>query len=382
VSGALPAQSEAVTVVPDAAAMPAGVASQLAHNNLDIAWHGGRLFFAFRTAPSHFAHEEVMLYVVSTTDQQKWVLEASYALGKDLREPRFLSVGGKLFLYFARLSEITFTFQPEATMVSEQVAGCQWTAPVDIDIARQVTPEVEDTSGFIPWRARTIDGTHYLIGYLGGENVVELGAGGLAIYWLKTNDGRNFEPVVAGQPVVLTGGSSETDFAFLDDGAVVAVSRNESGDELGFGSKICRAEAGALGEWSCAADPKKYDSPLVFRHGQDVYLIGRRQVANDGKFDLGRDDLPPEDRAAAYQTAYWTTPKRCALWRVDPDALSVAHVMDLPSNGDTCFASVVPLSDDQYLVYNYTSPLDDPELPWNHAQVGPTSIYRLTLTLP
>ena len=74
VSGALPATSDPVTVVPDPERMPAGIVSQHAHNNLDIAWHQGRLFFAFRTGPTHFADEGIVLYVVSTTDQQSWVL--------------------------------------------------------------------------------------------------------------------------------------------------------------------------------------------------------------------------------------------------------------------------------------------------------------------
>ncbi len=374
ITSARPALSDAITVVPDREAMPRGVASQASHNNLDVIWHDGRLFFAFRTAPSHFASRDVVLYVVSTTDQREWVLEASFALSKDLREPRFLAVGGKLLLYFARLGEVTLTFKPEAMMVSEQRAGCDWSPPVELDAVGK--------EGFIPWRARTLDGTSYLIGYVGGENIYELEEGGLEVYWLKTEDGYRFEPVVPSQPVVLVGGSSETDFAFLDDGAVVAVSRNESGDDTGFGSKICRAEASALGDWRCASDPKKYDSPLVFRHRDRVYLIARRQVANDGNFDLMRDDIPPEDRGVAYQTEYWNTPKRCALWQVDGAALTVKHVLDLPSNGDTCFASVVPLSDRHYLVYNYTSPLDDPLLPWNDGQFGETFIYRLTLTLP
>ncbi len=51
-------------------------------------------------------------------------------------------------------------------------------------------------------------------------------------------------------------------------------------------------------------------------------------------------------------------------------------------DGDTCFASILPLSDQQYLVYNYTSPLDDPELAWNDGQFGETYIYRVTLTMP
>ena len=374
-SGPLPALSQAITVVPDAATMPAGIVSQKAHNNLDVVWHAGRLFFAFRTAPNHYASSEAQLYVVSTRDQQKWQLEASFQLGKDLREPRFLSIGDKLFLYFARLGEVPLTFNPEATMVSEQRAGCHWSPPREIDIVGK--------PGFIPWRARNIDGVSYLIGYQGGEDIYQLGEAGLSVYWLKTDNGIDFEPVVAGQPVVLTGGVSETDFAIVDNGSIVAVSRNESGDENdGFGSKICRAEASSPGDWTCMADPKKYDSPLVFAHDDEVYLIARRQVANDGKFDLGDSEKSLEEQLVDYQLAYWSTPKRCSLWRVDRDTLTSEWLLDLPSNGDTCFASAVELSDGKFLVYNYTSPLDNPELSWRDGQFGETYIYRLTLTLP
>lgn len=369
--GALPYVAGPLTVVPDA--MPPEVEPQTANNNLDIVWHRGRLYFAFRTGPFHFAHRDVMLYVVSTADQKSWRLEAQFALEKDLREPRFLPVGDQLFLYFARLGEITFTFEPEAMMVSER-KDCGWTEPEEV--APVATP------GFIPWRGRVIDGKSYLIGYAGGENIYELGDAAIEVHWLTTSDGRSFEPVVPGKSAILVGGGSETDFAFLSDGSVVAVTRNEAGDQDGWGSKICRAPADALGDWSCVSDPKKYDSPLVFVQGDDVYLIGRRQLANDGKFDLGLDHLSHADQTLEYQAAYWSSPKRCSLWKLDPAALSVSHVLDLPSNGDTCFASELELSPGKHLVYNYTSPLDDPDLPWNDGQFGPTFIYRTVLMLP
>lgn len=353
--------------------MPPEVVSQPAHNNLDIAWHQGRLYLAFRTGPFHFAHASVELYVVSTTDLETFRFETKIGLEKDLREPRFLEVGESLFLYFARLGAVPLTFKPEATMVTE-LRDCEWTEP------EEVSPVGKP--GFIPWRGRVIDAASHLIGYVGGENIYGEGEAALEVHWLKTTDGRTFEPAVPGKSAVLVGGSSETDFAFLPGGDVVAVARNEAGDADGWGSKICRAPASALGDWSCASDPKKYDSPLVFEHQGDVYLIARRQVANDGKFDLGMDELSPAEQSTEYQKQYWSTPKRCALWKVDPDALTVSHLIDLPSNGDTCFASEVRLSATERLVFNYTSPLDDPELGWNDGQFGPTSIYRTTLTLP
>jgi hypothetical protein len=365
-----PAFSEPVTVVPSGK-MPGQVVSQLSHNNLDIVWFGGRLYFAFRTGPHHFASKDTVLYVVSTEDLSSWRFETKIALGRDVREPRFLEVGGRLFLYFAVLGDNPLTFQPEGSRVIERIADQDWSAP-----ERIFEP------GFIGWRARTVGQKHYMIGYTGGENIYQGTSATVSLYWLETQDGRHFEPVVPGKPIVQQGGGSETDFAFLDDGSVVFVMRNELGDQDRWGSKICRAKAGDLGNWECKSDPKKYDSPLIFRQGQNVYLVGRRHLAHDGNFDLFETDLSFDAQSTAYSAEYWKTPKRCSLWKVDPVALSVSFVLDLPSRGDTCFASAVFLRDKSWLVFNYTSPLDGPDLSWLDGQQNPTLIYSLTLTVP
>jgi len=91
-----PAFSPPVTVAPSGD-LPAEVVSQTAHNNLDIAWFGDRLFFVFRTAPSHFAAAETVLYVVSTTDQKHWRYEGRFHMETDLREPRLLALGDHLY---------------------------------------------------------------------------------------------------------------------------------------------------------------------------------------------------------------------------------------------------------------------------------------------
>jgi hypothetical protein len=56
--------------------------------------HEGRCFLAFRTAQRRFASDKAELYVVSSTDPERWTLEARVALGSDVREPRLLSYGG------------------------------------------------------------------------------------------------------------------------------------------------------------------------------------------------------------------------------------------------------------------------------------------------
>ncbi len=370
-----PQVSTAEVVVPSAA-MPAGVVSQAAHNNLDIALHDGRLFFVFRTAPSHFASPETRLYVVSTTDHVEWRFEGVFHEGRDLREPRFLSLDGTLFLFYARLGESSIDFEPGGAVLVTYTGPGDWSEPLDAFPA-----------GFIPWRIERRGAEAWLIGYTGGEDIYSSDESALAVAWFKSTDGVNWLPAVNTDDggVVLRGGISETGLAFTSDGGVVAVGRNEAGDEvtgeIRFGSRICRAEAGALGDWTCNDDPRKYDSPLVFRHGETIYLVGRRNVTEDGRFDLGGEGSLV-GRRLRYLADYWVQPKRCALWTVDRETLTVSHVLDLPSAGDTCFASVVQLDAHQYLLYDYTSPLDDPDRVWMDGQNGETSIHRMTLVLP
>ncbi|MFN0251489.1 MAG: hypothetical protein ACKV2T_31730 [Kofleriaceae bacterium] len=368
--GAAPAITEPVIVAPSSA-MPDGVISQVSHNNLDIVWFRGRLFFAFRTAPTHFASREVVMYIVSTVDQREWQLEATIEMQTDVREPRFLILDDRLFFYFAVLGDYLAEFTPREARVMELLAPGEWS-----------DSEVIFEPGFIPWRTKSIDGRPSLIGYVGGEQIYQPEGRPIEVSWLTTTDGHTFEPATD-RAVVLVGGSSETDLVSLDDGSIVAVSRNELGDDSGWGTKVCTAQSSARGEWSCAIDPRKLDSPLMFRHRDEVYVIARRQVAHDGNYDLFLRHLTPAEQAQSYNVEYWVTPKRCALWRVDPTTRSFAHVLDLPSSGDTCFPGLVELGGGRYLVYNYTSPLEgDLDRSWMSAQFGPTQIHQLVLTLP
>lgn len=365
-----PVLGETVQVVPGDG-IPSSVVVQPANNNLDVADHAGRRWLAFRTAPDHFASPDAVMYVLSTTDERTWTEEARFHLGADVREPRLLAWDDRLWLYFAELGEDPNEFEPVGAWVSERLADGTWTEPVRTYL-----------DGFIPWRARVVGGVPYVIGYVGGENLYDLDGEPVQVHWLTTSDGVTLTPAVPGQAVVHEGGASETDFALLDDGRLVAVARNEAGEDGVFGSLVCTAPAGDLGDWDCATDPKRYDSPLVFVRDGRVWLFGRRNLTEDGAFDLGRDDLPPEDAAAYYAADYWLHPKRCALWEVDPATRTVRWVLDLPSQGDTCFAAVAPLSATELAVYNYSSPLDGEDLAWVEAQHGPTHIYRSVLTFP
>ena len=39
---------------------------------------------------------------------------------------------------------------------------------------------------------------------------------------------------------------------------------------------------GEPGDWRCRNDPRKFDSPLLFRHGDAIYLVARRHLRGDG----------------------------------------------------------------------------------------------------
>lgn len=366
----IPTLSQPVTIVPSDM-LPKEILVQNANNNLDIVWHDNRIFFAFRTAPTHFASKDTRLYVISSEDQKIWRFETSIYMKTDLREPRLLSWDGKLFLYFAVLGTNPLKFEPQGMMVSQYLGAGKWTKPVWFY-----------EKGFIPWRTKVIGFIPYMLTYVGGENMYNKEASAIEVHWLTTKDGINWLPVIPNQPVVLSGGCSETDFEFTDDGTLLSVCRNELGDEMGEGSKICKANPSSLGNWECVSDPKKYDSPLVFKHNSEIYLIGRRNVTKTGNYDLGYDNLSPLAQRVLYELNYWKQPKRCSLWKVNPESSTISFILDLPSCGDTCFPGLIKLNPNQYLVYNYTSPLDKPDISWRQGQLGPTSIYSIVITFP
>jgi len=350
--------------------LPAEFESQTAHNNLDVVWHEGRLFVAIRTAPSHFASPDTVMYVISSEDLEGWRYEGQVALGTDVREPQLVSWGSRLWLYYAVLGDNPFEFEPQGVEVMEYTGPGAWSE------ARPAFGE-----GFIPWRFKSIDGVLHLIGYVGGENIYDNDAEGIETQWLVSEDGEHFDPRSGAEPTLRIGGGSETDFVIEQSGRLVAVARNEAGDDQGFGSHVCTAEPEAPTEWSCRADPRKYDSPLMLLYDDQPWLVARRNLSESGNYDLGDDEGTMRTRFLRYQLDYWTRPKRCALWRVDGDTREVAFEVDLPSRGDTCFPEAIELGEGLFMVFNYTSPLDGADLSWQVAQGGPTWVYWVVLDL-
>lgn len=348
------------------------------NNNLDVVRHQGRVYLASRLSHDHFASPDSHMLVFSSTDEQHWDFEADFTLGTDVREPRFLSHRGRLFLYFAKLGQNPLTFEPQGMVVSERQGAASWTAPAGF--YRPGDP-------YIPWRAKERGGVAYLLTYKNGEHIYDFTGLPMDIEFLRSDDGLTFVPVAASGAVVSSGGGSETDFEFDEAGNLNAVIRNEAGDSTGWGSKVCAASANDLGTWSCAHDPRKYDSPLTFTYGGHMYLIGRRNVTDTGNYELDPGVPWSAQETLKNLADYSANPKRCALWEVDRKGRTVRQVLDVPGWGDTCFPALLTDEKDptHFILYNYSSPLDDPkngDLSWHDGQVGETRIYRTELRFP
>ncbi len=351
--------------------IPTSVEVMHSNNNLDVIRFEGRTFLLWRTSPDHFAGPETVMHLVSSTDEVTWTDEASFTMGTDLREPRFLEVGGHLFAYVSILGTSAITFDPQGVVVTERRADGTWTTP----------EAVAGLDGYIAWRTRTVAGTPYMLAYLHGEDIYNFTPTPmLELDFLTTTDGRIWTPVDPARRTVYAGGGSESDFALADDGSLYAIIRNEAGDASGFGSLVCHAPAGDLANWSCVHDPRKYDSPLVFAHDGEIYLVGRRNLTPSGAYDLGLD-ASFTTQSIRNATDYWMHTKRCSLWRFVQGEDRIAYVLDLPSRGDTCFASALPgASPDEIVLYDYSSDIDGPDVPWMVGQAGRTFIYRHVLT--
>jgi hypothetical protein len=349
--------------------LPSSIEVSTANNNLDVTRHSdGRVYLAWRTAPDHFAGPDTVIQVMSSADEHTWRFERRIVMRTDLREPRLLSFKGSLFLYFSMLGRNRWQFEPHGVFMTEKRPNGTWTEPEKLKLP-----------GYVAWRTRIEAGRAYMSAYLGGESIYRFDGNPMNVDLLTTENGRDWVPADPKRRSVYVGGGSEADFTLDADGSLYGVIRNEAGDSTGFGSKVCEAKPGHMAEWSCSSDVRKFDSPNMFSVGNEIYLLARRNVTRDGRYDLeGPFHL---FRSIRNQLAYVTTGKRCSLWHFDRKQHGISFVRDLPSRGDTCFPSVVKSeSGDQVAVYNYSSPIDGADVPWSVGQRQPTYIYRHLLS--
>jgi len=353
-------------VVPDKLEHLGGLV-QKSNNNVAITMYKGELFVAFRTSKNHFASKYSHILVVRSRDFSHFILDGDFTLGRDLREPHFLEYEGKLNLIFTALGTSAITFKPGQSYRSTRLATSNWQA---------VSPILG--AGEIIWDLKKRYGSYYLTSYSGPHYDI-FGESRIQAHFKKTQDGVNFENV-AGVPFIYQGGVSEIGFEFDLLGNVFGVTRNEDGDQSGFGSHIVSAPAYNLGEWHFPPHAQKniYESPKMFRFGKDLFLIGRKNLARK-PFGRASSKLPLFMQRLVNWIGYSLTAKTTALYKLDTSKNELIHISDLPGTGDNCFPSIVRLSPTRFLVANYTSPLDKKKISWIRGQLSKTSIYLITI---
>jgi hypothetical protein len=362
----VPELGEIRWVVPSAV-LPPGLVPLASNNNVSIALHEERLFMGWRTSETHFASEGSRIHLVSSADLgTSWDLESTWELGADVREPLLYVVAGQLFFQFFEAGTDPLAFEPLQIWRSEYLGTGSWSEL-----------EARGEEGEVPWEVVVREGVAWMTSYVGEHYDLTAGTEAIELRFSRSEDGRNWSG-----DTVYVGGASEAAFQWDDQGALWAILRNEDGDSSGFGSLLCTAPPGDSMAWECPdeSNPERYDSPRMFTHGGEVWLLARRDV--DGPYDQGREDLTFQEQRLRYLLDYSARPKRTALYRVDRELLRVEHVFDLPSAGDTAFPSVVKLGPHRFLVANYSSPVEDPDRTWLQGQLSGegTGIYLVELS--
>jgi hypothetical protein len=363
-TGWVPEISAPYWVVPSNG-LPMDVPIDHSNNNVALGQFDGRLFLGWRTAPLHFASTKTRMILVSSADGGRtWELEHIVEMGSDVREPCFLSFKGRLIFSFFQAGTDPFKFEPKHVWRIERLAQGQWT-----------DPETWMEDGEVPWEIKARGDKAWATSYIG--NHYSAGRSDIAVHFRVSDDGLHWRHVNESHPIVYEGGVSEAGWEFDSQGDLWAVLRNEDGDETGFGSHLVHAPASDPSAWQVIEpnDPYRYDSSRMFKHGDDLYLVGRRNL--DGPYDKNWSWLPFDLRKWYYLARYSLTGKRTALYQIDRAHGKVVWLRDLPSAGDTSFPSVLQTGPHTWLVANYTSPLRYPRRSWIWGQLSSqgTQIY-------
>jgi hypothetical protein len=339
--------------------MPSGLEFMDSNNNLDLAQFKGEFYIASRTAPTHFASDKTRIVVLRSADRKTWEYDTEFQVGSDIREPRFLVYKDTLFLYFFYAGTNMIKFEPQGIHVTSRGNDGKWLKPKPVF-----------KPGYVVWRTRILGDKAYMSVYNGtGLYTTADRPGDLRL--LVSDNGYDWEPI-SEKPQVDTISADEGEIIFDKEGNLYATVRLETG-----GGLVCRADKSDLSKWECVHTTEKYDSALLFSHGDDFYVIARRSVA--GPYAAGGNWLPKRLQRAWWLMRYSMTRKRTSLYKLDTEDLVLRPVMDFPSKGDTAFAGIVPLDDNTYWLANYSCPLDGHDWPWVLGQITGTCIYDTIL---
>ncbi len=360
-----PTLSEPYWIVPGPG-IPNEVKPQRANNNVAICVYQKRLYIAFRTSPHHFASRRAAIYVISSQDLLSWRQELIIREGRDVREPHLIVLGDTLHLYYFVGGTKPWAFEPDLVRHYAKVQDTLW---------HSRAPCL--SSGEVPWDMKKRYGKLFLSSYRGSHYKLG-GTGRVHVHFRVSSDGHNFTPV-GNRAVVYTGGASECAFEFDADSTLWVVTRLDDGDTNGFGSQVGWAPKSHWHQWHMTPpDPNCYMSPKLFRHKDQIYLVARRQLSIR-PFGWADRRLPLWSQRLLNWILSSLSPMTTSLYRLNKAKKQIEWITDLPGTGDTAFPSIQRLTENTFLIANYSgSPVKSP--PWFLGQLRPTGIYLILVT--
>ncbi len=318
---------------------------RLHNSNTDLIRWRDRFWLVHAVSPWHLASTRSRLLVRVSGDGRTFETVATLRVpGRDIRDPKWAVIGGRLFLYALPNQGLSAT--PTHTVLATSGDGREWSE------FEPVGPP-----GWLFWRPKSPDGgkTWYVPAYWH-----EHGASTL----LRSEDGRTFHEV---SEIHRGEGNDETAIEFLPDGRLLATARLEVTPDTLRGneeaSTLLAVAAPPFEHWTKTRSRlTRLDGPVLFGLDGTVYAVARRQVG---------------ERGAWTRLGSALARKRTALFRVEPERL--VHLADLPSSGDTSYAGVAVHEGDLFVDY-YTSPIDR-DWPWLLGMFLPTEIRMARIRL-
>jgi hypothetical protein len=375
---------------------------QASNNNAGLFVHpiSKRLYFAFRTAATHFASQHTEVWALSRAeDEEEWSFEFKIAVKNDLREPDFFFAGTTLFfsIFEAQSPEKEYT---ETNSLPEFLPKTLWvTELTNADTGKWSSVRVYGRPHEVVWQVTHNDYDHddhatYRSSYIGGH--YEFGIGGydpraaIDVFLMKSTDGHTWTPAVPGENVgwnaildlktqkqghstsgidagvVYHGGASEMGFAFHPvSGDIYGVLRNDDGDPNSrWGSRVVYYNK-KVGKWTAhpegRSDPWIHMSPRMFATDEHLWLAARRDMEQPFDYirDTWREWLPFGMQQLDINAKFSTNPHTTSISWIDPDTKQLVFVRDFHGCGDTGFPSIVKIGPEKYLIINYSNGLDE-----------------------
>ena len=300
----------------------------------DLIYWRDHFYLAFRAAQNHIdQHSAIKIF--RSSDAKKWEAVAEMRLhDEDIRDPKFALVHGELFLYALKNKELSA--MPYTTIFSISKDGVNWSA------WQGVSPK-----NWVFWRPKTNDGQCWYVAAdnrKGKESALFSSTNG--IIWDKVST------IYSGEF------NAEIELTFLANQQLLATLRVE-----GFEGNP-RTLIGT--------SPYPYTAwQLTPSHL--TRLDGASSIAyNDNVFSVGR-----YERKAIFKAGNFLNQKRTSLFLVKSNEL--LWLADLPSAGDTGYASALIFHDKAYIAYYTNDPSKD--YPWIIGQFQPTQIWLAEMDL-